>query len=214
MKIKTREAVCDLLNNDLAWRRVELSELLKNIKSNNPKNESVFLRSAALLLYAHWEGWIKNAATNYLIFVKSQKLNLDQLDDCFAAIALKQKLNEFQDTAKSTIYTQFIDYIRTNMGSRAVISEDGVIKTQSNLSSEILKQLLSSIGLDYSKFQLKANLIDSQLLFYRNNIAHGHDLIMDKQTYISLHSEILQMINTINDDIQNAVVLSSFKKAP
>ncbi len=214
MKIKTREAVCDLLNSDLAWRRVELSELLKNITSNNPKKESVFLRSAALLLYAHWEGWIKNAATNYLIFVKSQKLNLDQLDDCFAAIALKQKLNEFQDTAKSTIYTQFIDYIRTNMGSRAVISEDGVIKTQSNLSSEILKQLLSSIGLDYSKFQLKANLIDSQLLFYRNNIAHGHDLIMDKQTYISLHGEILQMINTINDDIQNAVVLSSFKKAP
>jgi hypothetical protein len=210
VKIKTKEDLCDSLNNDLGWRKQELSSLLFEVRSSR-SNLPVALRSASLLLYAHWEGFIKNAATNYLIYVKSQKLNIEELSDSFAAVCLKQKIFEFEDTLKASVYTQFVSFIREGMNKRASISAENVIKTQSNLSSTVLKEILVAIGLDFTKFELKANLIDLQLLYYRNNIAHGQDLIMDRPSYLNLHIEVMSMINEINNDIQNAVVTNAFR---
>jgi hypothetical protein len=64
--------------------------------------------------------------------------------------------------------------------------------------------MLVTLGIDYSPFELKQNLIDSQLLNYRNNIAHGEYLIMDLAEYKVIHDEVLKMINHIKTEIENA----------
>ena len=97
------------------------------------------------------------------------------------------------------------------MTDEAKITSENVISARSNLNSKILRQILISIGIDYSPFELKANLIDEQLLKYRNTIAHGEYLLLDKDEYKIIHSEIFSMVNEIKNRIENAVYLEEYK---
>lgn len=75
----------------------------------------------------------------------------------------------------------------------------------------VLKNILNTIGIDYTPFELKENLIDSKLLYYRNNVAHGEYLTLDKQEYINIHLETYSMINEIKNRIENATILEEYK---
>lgn len=212
MKIRTKNELKDILDKDLAWRKVELSAILANVNSSEAGAIKVALRTSILLLYAHWEGFIKKAAEAYLNFVSNQSLKFTDLENCFLAIALRQKLRDLKEENDSTIHSQFVSFVRDRMQDDAQISYENVISARSNLSSKILRQILNSIGISYSLFELKGNLIDGQLLKYRNTIAHGEYLMLDKVEYKAMHAEIFSMINEIKNRIENAVYLELYKK--
>jgi hypothetical protein len=128
------------------------------------------------------------------------------------ALSLKQKMTEFSLTNKATLHVQFVDFFQNNLNEKASFSETDCIKTQSNLNSIILKEIFATIGLDMTNYDLKSNLIDKQLLKYRNDIAHGNQPPLNKQEYKFLHGEIIGMLDNIHTDISNLAVLDKYKK--
>ena len=66
MKLRTVENLIDFLNEDIAWRKKELSSLKNNILQANVKLRLTAIRAGVVLLYAHWEGFIKRSAEAYL----------------------------------------------------------------------------------------------------------------------------------------------------
>jgi hypothetical protein len=66
-------------------------------------------------------------------------------------------------------------------------------------------------ALDYTFFATKEKLIDEQLLANRNSIAHGQHCMVDAEEYLSLHDEILGAMQNFYDQIENAVILGSYK---
>lgn len=212
MKIRTKEQLTDYLNDQIAWRKKELFTLRANVEKSSPKLEATAIRSGLVLLYAHWEGFIKCAAEVYLEYVISQKLNYGELKINFIAISAKQKLKEFEQTNKATVHNQIVEFILNNSADKAQINKDNVIKTQSNLNSIILKEIMTAIGLDFSPYETKSNLIDEQLLNYRNNVAHGQFLEVDVKEYILLHEEVRNMIDRFKTDVENAAIQSSFMR--
>lgn len=212
MKIRSKEELVDYLTADLAWRKKELTTLYNNVETANSKNLPTALRCASVLLYAHWEGFVKNSAESYLTYIKFQKLNLNQVSSNILALSLKQKMTEFSTTNKATMHVQFVDFFQNNLNEKASFSETESIKTQSNLNSLILKEIFAVIGLDITDYDLKSNLIDKQLLKYRNDIAHGNQPPLNKQEYEVLHVEIIGMLDNIFTDISNSAVLEKYKK--
>ena len=210
MKVRTKEQLVDLLNGSLGWRKKELTTLYNNISTSSSKTEPTSIRSALVLLYAHWEGYIKNATEYYLNYIKHQGLTLSQLNPNLLAYCLKQRIHEFETTDKATLHTTFIEYLQNKLHEKANILP--VVNTKSNLSSSVLKQIFAIIGLDFSPYELKSNLIDTQLLEYRNTIAHGHHLLINKEDYEILYKEVMSMLDRMTTDISNAVVNNSFKK--
>lgn len=213
MKIRTKEQLCDLISGDLGWRKKELTTLLNEVKTAKSKRLPTALRSGIVLLYAHWEGFIKFAAESYLNFVQYRKLKLNELDTCFLSVAIKQKIKQFEDTSKATSHVQFVDFLFNKLDERAKINTSDVIKTNSNLNYSTLRELLTTIGIDCTQFELKENLIDSQLLNYRNSIAHGQELLLDSDEYLVIHDEIFKMLNEISNLIQNAATMDLYKKS-
>ena len=57
----------DFLNKDLAWRKMEISQLFGILSTAESK--AVVCKSMILLLYAHWEGFIKKSSKCYLKYV-------------------------------------------------------------------------------------------------------------------------------------------------
>lgn len=211
MKVQSQEILLDTIDADLAWRKKELSYLSGHIDINRP-NYKTYLRSGIVMLYSHWEGFIKNTCENYLSYVKSQKLKYNELNECFIALSLKGKLLTFQATNKSTIYIQIISFLLNDLNQRANIPDENVIKTGSNLNSDMLKEMLTAIGIDYREYELKFNLIDSVLLKNRNSIAHGQYIQLHDIDYQNLYSEVLWMMDSIRTKISNAAVLNHFKR--
>lgn len=74
MKIRTLNDLQDMIDAEMAWRKKELYALKSNIQSSRAFAKETALRSGIALLYAHWEGAIKNIAYYYLIFVSYQKI--------------------------------------------------------------------------------------------------------------------------------------------
>lgn len=214
MKIRSKEELVDSMTADLGWRKKELTTFYNNVMTSNAKNLNTALRCAVVMLYAHWEGFIKNSAESYLSYVRFQGLNLNQVNSNILALSLKQKINEFTQTNKASLHVEFVMYFKNNLTEKAKFSETDSIKTQSNLSSLILKEIFATIGLDITHYELKSNLIDKQLLANRNNIAHGNQPPIDKDEYENLHLEIVSMLDRIFTDISNSAILEQYKAIP
>lgn len=211
MKIRTKENFIDLIDKEIAWRRKELSYLKGNVRENSP-NYKTHLRSAIVLLYAHWEGFVKNSCELYLSYIKAQRLNYNELSENIIALSLKYNLKDFELTNKSTIHCQIVDFLLNNLNQRATIPDNDIIKTGSNLNSNILKEILTTVGLDYKEYELKNNLLDSVLLKNRNSIAHGEYLELNELNYNELYSDILAIMNDIKNRLSNSIILEEFKR--
>jgi len=212
MKIRTAEELQNKLDDDFAWRRKELTTIFTNIQSSKPLQVNTNIRIGVVMLYAHWEGFIKNAAELYLVYVASKKLNFDELSHNFIAVSLKSRLKQFEETNKNSIHIEIIDFLLGNLSFRAQIPTDDVIKTQSNLNSLILREVLSVIGVDYSQFELKEKFIDTQLLKIRNSVAHGQNPDINEIDFSVLYQEITNLMTVIKNDISNNAALNSYRK--
>ena len=210
--IRTLEQLQEEIDKEHAWRKKELS-LIRSYVSSNPKGPllSYYLRSGLALLYAHWEGFIKAISEDYLEFIALQKLSHKELNSCFIAIAVRGKLNSFGQTDKVSLHINIVNSLIDSLSGAEQINWKHVIQTKSNLNSTTLKEIIMSLGLNYLPFELKANLIDEQLLKSRNKIAHGefYDFENEKKQYDILHLEVLGMMV----DFNNQIILSANNKS-
>ena len=77
MKIKNLTDLGEKIDNELAWRKKELTSIKVDVESSQIKEKSEqsrAIRSGIAMLYAHWEGAIKSIAEFYLIYVSGLNL--------------------------------------------------------------------------------------------------------------------------------------------
>jgi hypothetical protein len=171
----------ELLEEDLGWRKKELSTLILIAKNTN---EEVVLKSIILLLYAHWEGYIKKSSKLYLKYISESKKNLNELTQNFKAVALKNLISQcFQSKDSLTLQNEIsvingLSKAETKKFKIAIdINNDydkSIIDTNANLKPKVFKNIISIIGLNYkSQIASKEKYIDSHLLANRNLIGHG-----------------------------------------
>jgi hypothetical protein len=87
-----------------------------------------------------------------------------------------------------------------------------VIKTQSNLSSEVMKEIISILNLDYTPYFDKREILDEKLLSSRNSIAHGQWLLMDLEEYSKLKDHIFILMDTFKNQIENAACTEAYRR--
>lgn len=163
------------------------------------------------MLYAHWEGFVKSAASAYLEFIAMQKLPNKELAKNFLAISARKVLRNASESNKISFHIAVTNFFINEMEASSKLPVEYSINTNSNLSSEVLKEIVETLGLDYTFFETRENLINENLLKSRNIIAHGSHLIIDEQGYIDLYDKILEMIDKFSDQIENSVALKKYK---
>lgn len=213
MNIRTAEELITKLSDDLAWRKRELSEVKSLVESRSfsEQRHTALVRGAVCILYSHWEGFVKLAANSYVEYVRLQKLNYKQLSSNFLALAMKERLKEAKQTNKPSLYIPVCDFFLSQLNQKCVLPKNA-ISTASNLSSGILKEITDILGIDFSLYSTKSVLIDTKLLKTRNEVAHGDYLVFDREEYIELHTEVIGMLDTFRNQIENAAITKKFIK--
>lgn len=167
-------------------------------------------RAAVALLYAHWEGFVKASAELYLEFVCMQRCKNSELADSMLAVLLRSKLQSAQASNKIRVHVNIVDFFRTQMQERHKLPYKNVIRTEANVSSLVLIEILRTLGLDSAEYESKCHMIDDKLLAKRNHIAHGSELDIDVEEYLELHDEILSLMNLLRNQIENAAATRQY----
>lgn len=212
--IRTTDELIEKVGSDLIWRRKELSELKGLVQETQGQIRSrVIIRSAVALLYAHWEGFVKKASVYYLEFVSSHRLPYGRLAPNFVALALKAKFHELSASEKISGANLLAEFFCTSLNKQSNVPYKGAVDTKSNLSSKVLQDILSALGIPHNNFSTRMNFIDSNLVNPRNHIAHGEDFNLNTQEYMDLHDAVMSLLETYKNEVENAAVLKSYERA-
>lgn len=217
MNLKTVDALSDKLDYEMSWRRIELTNIKFNVENVEGTVLNTNLRSSLVLLYAHWEGFVKKALTYYLEHVSKQKLPNNQLKHNFYALEIHSDMQLFNETNKNKLHTKIIDSILGNMAKESSIPYKNKIDTKSNLKSELFKELMFTVGLDSSQYETYFRLIDERLLGTRNQIAHGEELKqlqLTKDSYLELHKKMTELMDALKEQIINAAMNKLYMVTP
>ncbi|EOX4914792.1 hypothetical protein ACER1C_003136 [Vibrio alginolyticus] len=173
----------NFLEEDLTWRKTEISKLF--MLSSLGSDDTLKCKAIILFLYSHWEGYMKNIAKRYLLYVSNQKIKCDELSEVFSAILLKGSFSlafESKDSLTLTNQLKFVkefDDIRNSFFKvpDSILDEKDkqFINSHNNLTIKNLNRILTAIDVpvlslpEEGKDYLGKNLINQ-----RNGIGHGN----------------------------------------
>lgn len=211
----TAEELADDLDGSLAWRRHELhalkSELdgIPAVERESPRARG--LRRAALaMLYAHWEGYVKEACQGYLDLVARRRLKYAELNDAFVMLGAR-RVTTAASNGDPAASSSMIELIRRGPEVRAALPRTGIVNTRSNLRHEVLVEIMTSLGLPHDEFTLRANLIDLSLCDARNDIAHGRSSCPTTEQFVELFHEVLDMMVRVQTIVVNAAASGAYR---
>jgi len=215
MSVRTIEELHDILSDDLAWRKKELSALKSLIGRSEfgQTKRNALIRSGVAILYAHWEGFVRNAARSYLEYVARMRLEYRALSGNFVGLAVRGLLNDATGSKKAALHNRIVDFFRNEVESRSKLPYRSAVARVGNLTSHRLENISLMLGLDYSIFRTKEKFIDERLVRNRNMIAHGHYLLIDTADYDEMHEVVLALLNTFRNEVANAATLERFRAA-
>ncbi|MFC7997442.1 MAE_28990/MAE_18760 family HEPN-like nuclease [Streptomyces rochei] len=203
----------ETIDRQLAHRKVELSNLLLMVREENPDPArlSCFARSAIVLTYAHWEGFVKQGSGAYVKYINGAKIRVSDLKFPFQAAYVSSAFKRATQSEKSRYLGELLEEIDRRRGEIFSISPDKCVDTESNLSSKVFAEIVRGIGLDVLPiYEMRSAFIDQRLVHARNQVAHGELVSFDALDVEDRVKGALKLIDTYADQLKTAVVDSAF----
>jgi hypothetical protein len=199
------------LDRELSWRKRELISIYMDV----PDDESIPLtrmkcRQALVLLYSHWEGFAKQAFGYYLDEISRANLDPRQLRPELLGLSLQIRMrNATERRVPHEIGKQLKSVIDPNVVLPR-IPVKGIVRTRSNLSGTVLREILEIVGLDPMRYvSFEADPIQI-LLTSRNAIAHGQGLPVPVDSYRRLHHSIIDLMDNIRVYLEDNLASSTY----
>jgi HEPN superfamily protein len=200
---KTLAELEAFLDDAFSWRRAELvaleAEIARHYK-NSPDSPlaRALTRSGVALLYAHWEGYIKEACEAYLEYISVRRLRYQEICDELVITVLLGLLRRV-DAGDAVAHESLLELVRRPDIARVRMPRrDSVVNTKSNLRYEVLAGLCSKLGLAQSEFVTRKSLINRSLCDARNEIAHGKLYFPDAGGFADLQKRVLEMLELMH----------------
>ena len=212
MTIRSLTALSALLDEELTWRKRELTTLKFLIEQARRHERTLLLRAAQCVLYAHWEGFIKAASIGYVSFVASRGLRYSDLSPNFVALGLRGEIVQAGQSDKPTAHTTLTRRLISDLSESADIDWEHSVNTRSNLNTDILNEIYCLLGLDSRSYLLKKQLLDQKLVGVRNLVAHGVKVDIELDDYVALYDEVMQLLQMFRTDVENAAITEAFRR--
>lgn len=194
--------------------RLNDGEPQENIAQKNTK-----VKALIVLLYASFEGYVKEASEIYLEYIERQQLNISDVLPILASASLHKEFNDVETGKKKSdmFRYQLPDdsklhrYYRREMlfsnyrsiQSKRVSFPEGYLSTESNLKYSVLQRILYLIGIDPSSMSSYEKAI-GKLIGLRNPYAHGER--SENREYIQDYEELSVEIENFLKDYEHMLV--------
>ncbi len=209
-RFKSKEQLEAFLDEQFAWRRKELHDFKVVIREKKDSTElKALLKGGIVIAYSHWEGYVKEVSCAYLEYVSFRNDAQSEIADNFLALSV---FNKVKKANKLSDCINDICKLRDSPNSACKIPVKDIIDAESNLNSDVLKNIMTLIGLDFSVYERKIIFLDRQVLKYRNEIAHGENKFVKMDDYLEIFDFILSAMDQYKSLIQNSIQMNYFLK--
>jgi len=182
-------------------------------RSRRTHEQRVMLRANMCILYAHWEGFVKNATTGYLNYVSLKGLRYRDLTPNLVALGLRSELRAAEESNRMTVHTKVTSFLLSEMREKVDLPWHNAVNTAGNLNSDVLREIFYLLALNYTAYETKEALINEKLLGCRNRIAHGEWFDVEISDYEDTYAEIIYLIEMFRDDLENAALTKAFLRS-
>jgi hypothetical protein len=205
MKIRLFQDLSDKLDHEIAWRKKDLFAIKSLVKTNDT---DTYLRMSVPLIYAHWEGFVKNAVIYYYSYIRNQTHTFSEVNKGLQTLIIEKQLKANDSNFRKAQKT--ID--RINDVQNIKWPGDELLSTQSNLNYDVLCELLTKLGMDVSSFETRQKFINKILIERRNNVAHGSFIELCKTDIITMADECIQLIENVKVEVENHSLQKKYLK--
>lgn len=204
-KIRTPLELNEALDQESSWRKREISRimLLQKAEKNSDIRE-FFDRWGIVILYAHYEGFVKNSALALFNYVSNQGLKYKSLSTNYIVACSKASIKEAAASQRLRIYGEVVDFLLFNQEHKARIPLAGVVDTADNLSYRVLSDVFYTIGEPIPPaFELRNKIIDDVLLKNRNAVAHGNRDRVSSSDFRKCHDMVIEIVEEFKEVLEN-----------
>lgn len=211
MNVRTPSDLIDYLANQKQIRKRELISLKGQLNTPKSHQTPTNLRVSVVFAYAHWEGFVKDAAISYVTHAVFKSRPLRDFSNCFKAMACRGLLIAgAKATKRIRPHLDIVDRLTTGSGIAASVNPTAAIDTESNLNAEVFENVCVSIGLDFEKDWQTVAPFMNDLLLQRCAIAHG-ELSTPPIEFVSEALDfVIKSIDQFATQIENAAVTRAF----
>ncbi|MGK4001088.1 MAE_28990/MAE_18760 family HEPN-like nuclease [Sorangium sp. So ce1036] len=213
MKVRTAEDLLDLLDNSSQRRKRELTTVHAGIKDWRAHEMAFAHRAAVTFAYAHWEGFVKDAAQGYVAYVDNLGPPFCELIANFQALACKTKIMVAGAATKRIApHFEVVGLFTQQSMQRVRIDAVKAIDTESNLTWEVFQNICLSIGVNVDpKWVVYAHWID-ELFQSRCAIAHGALVQIEAKYANEAIRQVIDFLDWFKSDVENAAIMSRFRR--
>lgn len=208
------EKLQDKLDRSASYRKKEISNLTLQIQIVEGDVKNALLRASVLMLYAHFEGFSKEAIKIFIKHLNAQNIPVGSLQHYLQTLFYTKKIFLIKNATKKQIYNELIEDVLLRNSEYFKVNEEanGIVSTESNLNFEVLKDLLFIIGIKTEEFKLlsepenksihtKQEFIDREILGVRNAIAHGEGRIVTVDQFDEIKKFVVDYIDSLKEYI-------------
>jgi HEPN superfamily RiboL-PSP-like protein len=210
----TEQNLSDRFDDDLIWRRKELSDIKLAIKAADAAAKPALLRALVTMCYAHWEGYVRNCATSFFEFLSLRKLRYTALERQLYVNSFLVRLDALNRSrvnldARCKLVNEILD---GSDGQFRYLNPD-LIDTKSNLSTNVIKDICLICGIDGDHFEDRRPFIDVIMLKRRNAIAHGQEEYITEADINDLVDNTLALMQHFSTLLENKIYMKAYLAA-
>ncbi|SBT09855.1 conserved hypothetical protein [Candidatus Accumulibacter aalborgensis] len=210
-KYVTAEQCLDAIQSDSAWRKKEISSFKQRVAGSDGEARAIMMRAGILILYAHWEGFVKFSSETYITHINERIARFNApLNEHYQTLRMWRCIQRKGDYPHSKTPVGFLDVMQAWKSRPDKKLSDDMIDAESNLNSIVLRKILRIIDIPFGDFESKQNLIDEKLLGRRNPIAHGEKMVINFDEYNEADREVRMLLETFQQKIEGCIQNSSF----
>lgn len=188
------------LDRKSGWRKKEISDISLAIDADRLPAASLKAtrRAAACLLYAHWEGFVRDSIELFLDFVRSSVFDESEVNTKLRAAILLEYVDRNRGNFGLDACARYFDMTFNEKFS--IVELPSIGKLSGNVSYETFVSLISVFNFEVpASIEVRRKFINVLLLHSRNQIAHGHGLPIEAREFADLKTGTLELIDRTKD---------------
>ncbi len=205
--VASLEALAEALDDQLALRRRELDVLASGIELlREGVARDARTRACWVLLYAHWEGFVKAAVACYMDLFNSRGALLSGVHTGLRAVALRRS---FSDLPGRSGLGAFLSAAEEAWGVAAVfrVDPDKMVRhTWEQMDWSALGEAFGAVGGGMSALGVGAQKALGELVQVRNWIAHGDLVSPDAQSFQECRRLVEQAMVALQRQVMDSAV--------
>jgi hypothetical protein len=179
----------EAISEDLDWRESEIASIriLLSSASISETQRVGLLRAAWAMLYAHYEGFCKEALTIYFDAISQSGAVCSTLPSTTKTFALAKQVRRLRQMTNEDLLEAISNFKSHHLDTSPMFPE---VDTKSNLWPSVLLDLLESADLNTEKVEEHEQKLKT-LVGRRNEIAHGKSNLIPEVAYYLTFEQVV-----------------------